>query len=114
MKQENIIIHDQCPICGSKQITDFLNVESYRLSGNYFTVIKCFECHHQFTSPIPDSSGVEKYYKADNYISHTDSKDTVFDKAYGLARNVALLTKKKILEKRVKGRVLLDYGSGTG
>mgnify|MGYP000173564762 CR=1 FL=1 len=69
-----MIEHSSCPVCKSNNISLYLTVESYRIEGDFFGVFKCGNCTHQFTNPIPDTTGVSKYYKADNYISSLEDQ----------------------------------------
>jgi 2-polyprenyl-3-methyl-5-hydroxy-6-metoxy-1,4-benzoquinol methylase len=55
------------------------------------------------------------YYKSDDYISHTDSKRTLFEKAYQFVKIIALKRKLKIIRSNAEeGKYLLDFGCGTG
>jgi len=42
------------------------------------------------TIPVPKN--LSNYYKSEDYISHTDSKKTVFDKAYQTVKRITLKT----------------------
>ena len=87
-----------------------------------FTVSQeVFQLHHDlakdmlFTSPQPKTENLGKYYESDDYISHTDSKRSLFEKAYHMVKKRALNQKVQLLEKHQpnKGN-LLDMGCGTG
>lgn len=57
-----------------------------------------------------------RYYESPDYISHTDTRKGLMNRAYHLARRV-MLTRKARLVERVAGRregTLLDIGTGTG
>jgi 2-polyprenyl-3-methyl-5-hydroxy-6-metoxy-1,4-benzoquinol methylase len=67
------------------------------------------------TSPQPDENNLGKYYESEDYISHTDNKRSLFEKAYHIVKNIALKNKLNLInsENPQKGRIL-DIGSGTG
>ncbi|MBT8223286.1 MAG: class I SAM-dependent methyltransferase [Eudoraea sp.] len=65
------------------------------------------------THPVPEN--LEKYYQSDDYISHTDSRNTFFDRIYQGTKTFRLKRKVRMLEKLLGGRgKLLDIGAGTG
>ena len=55
------------------------------------------------------------YYESEDYISHTDSKRTLFEKLYHLVKTNALKNKVALITKEnPKKGSLLDIGAGTG
>lgn len=64
------------------------------------------------TTPVPE--GLEKYYESDAYISHTDSKESFFDKVYQFAKSFNLKKKLSWTLQGPKTGKLLDVGCGTG
>ncbi|MNS16801.1 bifunctional 3-demethylubiquinone-9 3-methyltransferase/ 2-octaprenyl-6-hydroxy phenol methylase [compost metagenome] len=67
------------------------------------------------TSPQPSLDTLGKYYESVDYISHTDSKRSLFEKAYHFVKNIALKNKLNLINSLQpdKGRIL-DIGAGTG
>jgi predicted RNA methylase len=66
------------------------------------------------TYPQPSLDNLGKYYESEDYISHTDGKRSLFEKAYHLLK--ALLKNKLQLinsQQPNKGSIL-DIGAGTG
>ncbi|MBC7439518.1 MAG: class I SAM-dependent methyltransferase, partial [Flavobacterium sp.] len=63
----------------------------------------------------PTETELPQYYESDDYISHTDGKRTMFEKAYQYIKNIALINKLKLINNLnpEKGK-LLDIGAGTG
>ncbi len=66
------------------------------------------------TIPQPKKNDINKYYKSEKYLSHTDSKKSFFDKIYQVAKEINLREKKKIIKNYVKKGMVLDYGCGVG
>ncbi|GGD22328.1 methyltransferase [Flavobacterium orientale] len=67
------------------------------------------------TYPQPSLDALAKYYESDDYISHSNSKKTIFEKVYSFVRNFTIKKKLKLVEfcSPEKGLVL-DIGAGTG
>lgn len=65
------------------------------------------------THPIPEN--LEQYYQSEDYISHTDSKRSLFEKIYQLVKQHTLSQKHQLILSYTqrKGK-LLDIGAGTG
>lgn len=66
------------------------------------------------TVPQPSADQLPKYYESDDYISHTDGKRTLFEKAYHFVKGIALKRKTKLISKYQNRGALLDLGAGTG
>lgn len=65
------------------------------------------------THPIPEH--IEKYYQSEDYISHTDSKRSLFEKAYHWVKQYTLSRKEALISSYIKKKGnLLDIGAGTG
>ncbi len=66
------------------------------------------------TTPVPEN--ISQYYESDNYISHTDRKKTIIDKAYHFVKKRALKRKEKLISNliEVSNKSILDFGAGTG
>lgn len=104
----------QCPICGSKESKEFLKVKDHSVSQETFTIVQCNSCHFKFTNPVPTQETIGKYYKSENYISHSDTKEGLVNKAYHFVRNYTMKKKLKLINSLTKGRNILDIGCGTG
>ncbi|MBT8304465.1 MAG: class I SAM-dependent methyltransferase, partial [Bacteroidia bacterium] len=67
------------------------------------------------TYPQPSKESLPKYYKSEDYISHTDTKRNLFEWAYHLVRKTTLKSKLSLLETfNIDAKNLLDVGCGTG
>lgn len=65
------------------------------------------------TNPIPEN--LDNYYQSEDYISHTDSKRSLFEKMYYLVKQYTLSQKERLIFSQVKKKGnLLDIGAGTG
>tara|TARA_R110002049_G_scaffold51245_5_gene145087 strand:- start:4350 stop:5210 length:861 start_codon:yes stop_codon:yes gene_type:complete len=92
-----------------------LKVKDHSVSGEVFELIQNSEFGFMETSPLPDSDKLSDYYKSEDYISHTDSKRNLFEKAYHLVRSISLKKKLKLINSFSKSsKNLLDVGCGTG
>ena len=93
----------------------FLSVTDYSVSNEVFDLYQDEELDMLITHPQPSLDGLGKYYESADYISHTDSKRSLFEKAYHFVKGIALKNKLSLINKLQpnKGKIL-DIGSGTG
>ena len=98
----------------TKQNT-FLKLKDYAVSGEDFEL----KVNPQFgfleTIPQPSVEALPNYYKSEDYISHTNSKRNLFEKAYHIVRRISLKKKLNLINSFSKDtNNLLDIGCGTG
>ena len=107
---------NNCPVCESTDHSDFGQSLDYLVSRKIFTLVQCSVCGFVFTSPRPTIEDLPIYYKSDDYISHTDSREGCFERIYGLVKRYMLKRKAQIINKLTnKERFkILDYGCATG
>lgn len=93
----------------------FLTVKDNSVSKETFELLYDETLDMLFTSPQPDENNLGRYYESDDYISHTDGKRSIFEKAYHFIKNIALKNKLSLINdlQQSKGN-LLDIGAGTG
>lgn len=93
----------------------FLTVKDHSVSKEIFDLYYDEELDMLITSPQPELQNLGKYYESEDYISHTDNKRSLFEKAYHFVKNIALRNKLNLInaEQTQKGK-LLDIGAGTG
>ena len=106
----------RCPIC-SEITAPFVTCTDSTVSGEKFIICKCAACGFGLTSEAPDSGDIGRYYKAEEYVSHTDTKQGMINKIYHVVRKYMLARKQRLIEKRqdkVSGNSLIDIGCGTG
>ncbi|MEO7977869.1 class I SAM-dependent methyltransferase [Flavobacterium sp.] len=100
---------------------DVLNKKLFLAVKDHSVSKEIFELYHDetldmlITSPQPDLQNLGKYYESEDYISHTDNKRSLFEKAYHFVKNIALKNKLNLInsEQPQKGKIL-DIGAGTG
>ena len=104
-----------CPVCTSLSFKEEVGTVDYSTSKEEFTVQKCSECSHLFTSPRVVEAEIGPYYDNPNYISHTNENKSLFGQAYQVLRGVNLRRKLSYVNAVFTGRgTVLDYGCGTG
>ncbi|HWB24535.1 MAG TPA: class I SAM-dependent methyltransferase [Chitinophagaceae bacterium] len=93
-----------------------LKVKDHTVSKEIFEIWHCRACSGRFTQNVPSSAEIGGYYKAEAYVSHTDTSKGLINRMYHVVRNYTLQTKRKLVEKAagVKKGNLLDVGAGTG
>jgi len=93
----------------------FLNVIDHSVSKETFDLYYDQDLDMLITSPQPSPENLGKYYESTDYISHTDSKRSLFEKAYHFVKGIALKNKLNLINNcnATKGN-LLDIGAGTG
>ena len=99
----------------SKNLTNFLTVKDNSVSKETFELLYDENLDMLITSPQPDENTLGRYYESEDYISHTDAKRSLFEKAYHFIKNIALKNKLSLINdlQKKKGK-LLDIGAGTG
>src|SRR3970282_935480 len=93
----------------------FLTVKDYSVSKETFDLFHDEELDMLITSPQPSLDSLGKYYESVDYISHTDSKRSLFEKAYHFVKSIALKNKLDLINSLQSDKVrILDIGAGTG
>ncbi|WP_298340749.1 class I SAM-dependent methyltransferase [uncultured Algibacter sp.] len=93
----------------------FLTVKDHSVSGEQFEIIQNSEYGFLETTPQPSSEKLPDYYQSEDYISHTDSKRNLFEKAYHIVRSISLKKKLNLINSySSQEKNLLDVGCGTG
>ena len=93
----------------------FLKVKDHSVSKEVFELIYDEDLDMLYTAPKPNNSELSRYYESEDYISHTDGKRSIFEKAYHFVKGFALKNKLDLINRlqKQKGN-LLDIGAGTG
>lgn len=96
-----------------KNLHPYLNCIDYTVSNESYEVMHNKEYDMLVTSPLP--SNLEKYYKSEDYISHTDGSKNIFEKTYQLVKSYTLNKKLKLINSlKTDSKTILDIGAGTG
>jgi 2-polyprenyl-3-methyl-5-hydroxy-6-metoxy-1,4-benzoquinol methylase len=106
----------ECLICGSGEISHFLTCKDHTVSQKDFEIKQCKRCGFRFTSPRPGDAELGQYYKAESYVSHTDTKKGLINTLYHWVRSYTLIKKLQLVMHHtgLKRGKILDYGAGTG
>jgi len=111
-----MIQYEACPICDRKAIAYVHDSVDYTVSKKKFSIWECHNCYLRFTQDVPSQDEIGRYYKAEAYVSHTDSKKGLINNLYHKVRNITLKSKRKLVQQETKlskGNIL-DVGCGTG
>ena len=93
----------------------FLTVTDYSVSKEIFDLYHNEELDMLITSPQPGLDILGKYYESVDYISHTDSKRSLFEKMYHFVKSIALKNKLNLINSQQPNKgSILDIGAGTG
>lgn len=93
----------------------FIKVKDHSVSGEIFELFRDENLDLLMTLPQPNPENLSRYYESDDYISHTDGKRSLFEKAYHFVKGIALKSKTDLIAKLQKNKgELLDIGAGTG
>ncbi|MDP5092883.1 MAG: class I SAM-dependent methyltransferase [Polaribacter sp.] len=91
----------------------FLQCKDYTVSEELYDVKRNHAYDMLVTFPVPEK--LENYYKSEKYISHTDSKKSLFDKMYQFVKNFTLQKKVDLINSfGFENNTILDIGAGTG
>jgi 2-polyprenyl-3-methyl-5-hydroxy-6-metoxy-1,4-benzoquinol methylase len=93
----------------------FLTVKDHSVSKETFELYHDEDLDMLITHPQPSLENLGKYYESEDYISHTDNKRSLFEKAYHFVKGIALKNKLNLInsQQSAKGQIL-DIGAGTG
>ena len=113
---DGIVHHDVCPVCNNYNISPLLTVKDHTVTGNEFVIWQCQQCTVRFTQDVPSEDKIGEYYKAEEYISHTDTSKGLINKLYKKVRQFTLKQKSSLIisETGIKQGSILDLGCGTG
>lgn len=108
------IHHETCPLCASAAIEKERSVKDHSITKEVFDLYRCNACDFLFTQDPPAPEEASRYYKGEEYISHSDSQEGLVNKLYHKARDFMLGQKYQLVKRASKGKRMLDYGTGTG
>ena len=105
-----------CPACGSADIAGLFHAKDHLVSSREFLIMRCNACGMGWTADPPPEEEAGNFYVSEEYISHTDRKQSISDYIYHLARSFMLGRKQRLVASAVGKETgsLVDIGSGTG
>ena len=103
-----------CPVCNKSNFSKHLESKDFSVSKESFVVVSCDTCDFHFTNPRPSDENLGKYYISDHYISHNNTRRTLFEKIYQLVRRIAINGKFRLISTFFRSGRILDVGCGTG
>ena len=93
----------------------YLTTKDHSVSGEEFKLLYNKELDMLETFPQPKPEKLSEYYQSEDYISHTDTRRNLLEKAYHLVRKMSLKRKLKLINSfDSESKNLLDIGCGTG
>ncbi|GHA64658.1 class I SAM-dependent methyltransferase [Pontibacter akesuensis] len=106
---------EQCPVCGKEEFKNFIVVNDNAVSKESFVIVECENCTFKFTNPRPDSESIGQYYESEDYISHSNTKQGIINRAYHVVRSITTKQKVELINRHSPAKgAILDYGCGTG
>ncbi|WP_242921654.1 class I SAM-dependent methyltransferase [Pontibacter liquoris] len=106
---------EHCPVCGKNEFKNFLVVTDNSVSKESFVLVECENCSFKFTNPRPDAASIGAYYESEDYISHSNTKSGIINRAYHVVRSITTKQKVELINRHAAGKgSVLDYGCGTG
>lgn len=91
----------------------YLRTKDYSVSGEEFELL--FDKHFEMLITKPQPENLERYYKSENYISHSDAKKSLSDKIYQFVKKFTLNRKVNLIGQYAQDdKSILDVGAGTG
>ncbi len=104
-----------CPACGGKNVSKFIDCKDFTVSKEVFSIMLCGDCKLKFTSPRPAEADIAPYYQSEEYISHSGKATGFISRMYLIIRSYTLIKKVQMILRLVgKNKSVLDYGAGTG
>jgi 2-polyprenyl-3-methyl-5-hydroxy-6-metoxy-1,4-benzoquinol methylase len=105
-----------CPVCNHSNVKIAIESQDFSLTQTPFSILHCIHCSFRFTSPVPNQDEIGQYYKFNDYISHTDTKEGWMNQLYHFVRTKTLADKTKWVQSLFTGHKghILDIGAGTG
>lgn len=100
----------------SADIRLVLHATDHTVSGEQFAIWECSSCSLRFTQDIPVENEIGRYYKSEQYISHSNITKGIVNRLYHAVRQRTMQMKKNLVIRYTgkKNGSMLDVGAGTG
>ena len=112
----HVMHYAACPVCDASPLETVLQVNDHSVSKELFTVAECPSCRLRLTQGAPCETAIQRYYRSDSYISHTNTRKGIINSLYHIVRNYTLYSKVQLIKSLTHKQVgmHLDLGAGTG
>ena len=98
-----------------EHLQPYLSLKDYALTQEDFELYHHKEIDMLVTIPKPSNEELGRFYEDTDYLPHTDSRKTLFDKLYQYVKKNAIANKVDLLNSlRTESKTVLDIGTGTG
>ena len=68
-----MIRYNRCPVCHTAGIQQVLTAKDHTVTSETFSIWQCAHCSLRFTQDVPEANEIGRYYKSENYISHSET-----------------------------------------
>ena len=111
-----MISYQRCPVCDSPSIQQVLTAKDHTVTAESFSIWQCAHCSLRFTQDVPAADAIGRYYKSENYISHSETNKGLVNWLYLRVRKFTLSAKRNFVADKtgIKNGALLDIGAGAG
>lgn len=93
----------------------YISLKDYALTQENFELYHNQELDMLLTIPKPTNEELGRFYENSEYLPHTDSNKSLFDKLYQYVKRNAISNKVVLLNSlKPSSKTLLDIGTGTG
>ncbi|MDP2089247.1 MAG: class I SAM-dependent methyltransferase [Flavobacteriaceae bacterium] len=93
----------------------YISLKDYSLTQENFELYHNRELDMLVTIPKPTNEELGRFYENSEYLPHTDSHKSLFDKLYQFVKKNAIAHKVNLLNSlKPKSKTVLDIGTGTG
>jgi 2-polyprenyl-3-methyl-5-hydroxy-6-metoxy-1,4-benzoquinol methylase len=104
----------ECIICNSSLASYKEPIQDHSISKERFELVTCGICGMVYTGGVPKEEDCGRYYKSEDYVSHSDTNKGLFFSIYHRVRSYMLNRKVALVRSYHSEGKVLDMGCGTG